>query len=77
MTQPTPEQKNELEFRIHIEPVVRAMLDGVEKDSEQMGLTPDLFQRAVWTWAMQRLLRSNKEPAWFIPELERLQGEAG
>jgi hypothetical protein len=67
----------ELKFRVEIAPVVNAMLDGVEKDSVEMGLPASVFQRAVWTWAMARLLSYAKEPAWFIPELERLQGEAG
>lgn len=72
----SPVNENELQFRVGIEPVVSSMLDSLEKDSETLGLAPDLFQRAVWTWAMSKLLATNKEPAWFIPELNRLQQES-
>lgn len=77
MTQPTPEQNEEIQFKVDIEPVIRKMMDNLEEDSSQFGVSPALFQRAVWTWAMSRLLRNAIEPSWFIPELDRLQREAG
>lgn len=68
--------KEEIKYKIHVEPAMFTILEKLRSDIGQFGIEPDEFVRAMWTYADQQLDGYSKAPQWLWQELENKRNRA-
>lgn len=62
--------RNELDFKLTVQPSVDAVLNMLDKDGAQYGVEAEELNKAVFVWLMARL-RAGSVPEWFLEELNK------
>lgn len=61
---------NELRYKITVEPVLNQVFEQLSIDTNRAGITQEELDRAVWTWAADRMSEYNAPPEWFTNYFE-------
>lgn len=68
--------KDELNYKINIEPVLFSILNHIEDDVAGFGISEEDFLRAVWVYADMKLNQLETPPQWLWTEINRKQQQA-
>jgi hypothetical protein len=74
----TDTMKQELNYKIQVEPAIFTIINRVAADCEAFGVSKEDIHRAIWAWADMKLAEYETPPQWLWLELEarRQQKEA-
>jgi hypothetical protein len=65
----------ELNYQLNVQPAIFAMMRNTQDELLRVyNISADDFERAVWTWAMEKLVPKN--PLWMVHELARMKDDA-
>jgi hypothetical protein len=62
---------NEMRYKITVEPVLNQVLEQLSIDTNHAGITQEELDRAVWTWASDRLSVYPTPPQWLATVIEQ------
>ena len=66
------EQEDELQYKIHIQPALIAVMNQVESDAKEFGISDDHINRGVYRWVMERMIKESL-PNWYMQELDEIE----
>jgi hypothetical protein len=58
-----------IEYELYVKQPVEAVMDQVEIDAQQFGITADELNRAVLNWVIERI-QAGPVPEWFLSDLK-------
>jgi hypothetical protein len=61
---------NEMRYKITVEPVLNRVFEQLSLDTNHAGITQEELDRAVWTWASDRLSKYPAPPQWLATVIE-------
>lgn len=68
--------KEELNYKINVEPAMFSILYKIQSDVAGFGITKDMFTRALWVYGASLLDELETPPSWLMDEAQRRQQQA-